>query len=211
MTKVKIIAIAGGSASGKSSIASKIINLLKDRYSINLIRQDDYYKENHHLSLEERKKINYDHPFSFDNDLFIQDLKKLKDGKSINRPIYDFVLYDRTDQTVEVKASEVILIEGLFVLENPQLREMADLKIFVDTAADERFIRRLKRDVSERGRSLDSVIEQYLTTTKPMHEQFVEYSKKYADVIIPEGSSNQVAIDMLCNQIIAYLKEEIYE
>jgi len=201
MNKPILIGIAGGTASGKTSIAEKIADEFKDVRSVLILRQDDYYKDQSHLTMEERYRTNYDHPFAFDNDLLISHLKELMKGHSIQRPTYDFVVHNRSDVTVTVEPADVILLEGLFVLENEDLRRLEHIKVFVDTASDIRFIRRLIRDVKERGRSLDSVVNQYVSTVRVMHDSFIEPTKKYADIIIPEGGSNAVAIDLLATKI----------
>ena len=205
MNKPILIGIAGGTASGKTSIAEKIKEEFMDVKSVLIIRQDDYYKDQSHLTMEERYRTNYDHPFAFDNDLLISQLKKLMSGESVQRPTYDFVVHNRSDVTVTMEPAEVILLEGLFVLENEELRKLEHIKVFVDTASDIRFIRRLLRDVKERGRSLDSVVNQYVSTVRVMHDSFIEPTKKYADIIIPEGGSNMVAIDLLTTKISSIL------
>ena len=205
MNKPILIGIAGGTASGKTSIAVKIKEEFKDVKSVLIIRQDDYYKDQSHLTMEERYRTNYDHPFAFDNDLLISQLKMLMNGQSVQRPTYDFVVHNRSDITVTMDPAEVILLEGLFVLENEELRKLEHIKVFVDTASDIRFIRRLLRDVKERGRSLDSVVNQYVSTVRVMHDSFIEPTKKYADIIIPEGGSNMVAIDLLTTKISSIL------
>ncbi len=194
-----IIGIAGGTGSGKSTLADNIRKEFAN--NITMLSHDYYYKSNSHLSFDERKKLNYDHPDAFDTDLLIEHLNKLKKGEVIYRPNYSFVTYLREEQTVEVVPKKVILLDGFLIFENKELRDMMDIKIFVDTDADIRFIRRLVRDVSDRGRTLESVIEQYTTTVKPMHEQFVEPSKKYADIIVPEGGYNHVALNMIIEKI----------
>ena len=194
-----IIGIAGGTGSGKSTLADNIRKEFAN--NITMLSQDYYYKSNSHLSFDERKKLNYDHPDAFDTDLLIEHLNKLKKGEVIYRPNYSFVTHLREEQTVEVVPKKVILLDGILIFENKELRDMMDIKIFVDTDADIRFIRRLVRDVSDRGRTLESVIEQYTTTVKPMHEQFVEPSKKYADIIVPEGGYNHVALNMIIEKI----------
>lgn len=194
-----IIGIAGGTGSGKSTLADNIRKEFAN--NITMLSHDYYYKSNSHLSFDERKKLNYDHPDAFDTDLLIEHLNKLKKGEVIYRPNYSFVTYLREEQTVEVVPKKVILLDGILIFENKELRDMMDIKIFVDTDADIRFIRRLVRDVSDRGRTLESVIEQYTTTVKPMHEQFVEPSKKYADIIVPEGGYNHVALNMIIEKI----------
>ncbi|MCF0114558.1 MAG: uridine kinase [Erysipelotrichaceae bacterium] len=203
-----IIGIAGGSASGKTSIARKLEETFMDEThkSVLIIRQDDYYKDQSEKSMEERVKTNYDHPFAFDNDLLIEQVNDLLQGKSINKPTYDYVHHTRSDVVEVCEPADVIVLEGLFVLEDPKIRELLNIKLFVDTAADIRFIRRLLRDVEERGRTVQSVVEQYMTTVREMHETFVEPSKRYADVIIPEGGSNSVAIDLLVTKISSIIK-----
>lgn len=201
MKKPIIIGIAGGSASGKSSIANEIYEYFKHEHTIKIIRLDDYYKDQSHLAMEQRVKTNYDHPLAFDMDLLVKHLDLLKSNQSIEKPIYDFTVHNRSLQVEVIDPRDVFILEGLFVLNEVQIRERCDILIYVDTDADIRFIRRLKRDMQERGRSLESVCNQYLQTVRPMHEQFVEPSKKYAHIIIPEGSSNQVAVDLLITKI----------
>lgn len=194
-----IIGIAGGTGSGKSTLAENIEKEFK--HNITMLSHDYYYKSNEGLPFEERKKLNYDHPDAFETNLLIEHLSKLKNGETIRRPSYSFVEHLREKETYEVVPKKVIIVEGILLFENKTLRDMMDIKIFVDADADIRFIRRLLRDVGERGRTLDSVIEQYCTTVKPMHEQFVEPSKKYADIIVPEGGYNQVALNMIVEKI----------
>ncbi len=209
MNKPIVIGIAGGSASGKTSIARRIQETFADRKSVLIIRQDDYYKDQASKPMEERIKTNYDHPFAFDNDLLIEHIHALLNGQTIRKPTYDFVHHTRSDITETVNPADVIILEGLFVLEDAKLRELEAIKIFVDTAADIRFIRRLLRDVNERGRSLDSVVNQYVDTVRVMHEQFIEPTKRYADIIIPEGGSNTVAIDLLCTKINSIIHQPL--
>ncbi len=209
MNKPIVIGIAGGSASGKTSIARRIQETFADRKSVLIIRQDDYYKDQASKPMEERIKTNYDHPFAFDNDLLIEHIHALLNGQTIRKPTYDFVHHTRSDVTETVNPADVIILEGLFVLEDAKLRELEAIKIFVDTAADIRFIRRLLRDVNERGRSLDSVVNQYVDTVRVMHEQFIEPTKRYADIIIPEGGSNTVAIDLLCTKINSIIHQPL--
>ena len=194
-----IIGIAGGTGSGKSTLAENIRKEFAN--NITMLSHDYYYKSNSNLSFDERKKLNFDHPDTFDTDLLIEHLTKLKNGEIIYRPNYSFVDYIREEQTFKVIPKKVILLDGILIFENKELRDMMDIKIFVDTDADIRFIRRLVRDVRDRGRTIDSVIEQYKTTVKPMHEQFVEPSKKYADIIVPEGGYNHVALNMIIEKI----------
>lgn len=196
-----IIGIAGGTCSGKSSIANILIEDFRYTKSINIIKEDDYYKDQSHLPMEERVKTNYDHPLAFDFDLMIEHIHKLINGESIEKPTYDYTVHNRSNITEVMHPSDVLIIEGLFALYHPEIRELEDIKVFVDTAADVRFIRRLKRDVKERARTVDSITEQYLDTVKPMHDQFIEPTKQYADVIIPQGKSNIVAIDLLRTKI----------
>lgn len=204
-----IIGIAGGSASGKTSISRQIYEYFKGSHTTCIIKQDDYYKDQSHLSFEERIKTNYDHPFAFDNDLLVEQLILLKQGKSIEKPTYDFTQHTRSNAVEVIKPRDVYILEGLFVLYDKKIRNLCDILVFVDTDADIRFIRRLRRDIEERGRSLDSVCNQYLDTVRPMHEQFVEPSKRYAHVIIPEGGTNTVAIDLLITKISSVIDKKI--
>lgn len=204
-----LIGIAGGSASGKSSIAQRLKNEYSLTNSVVIIRQDDYYKDQSHLSMEERVKTNYDHPLAFDNDLLIQHLNQLMNGETIEKPTYDYTVHNRSDVTETIKPCDVIVLEGLFVLESENLRDLLDMKIFVDTDADIRFIRRMVRDVKERGRSLDSVVSQYTTTVRVMHDLFIEPSKRYANLIIPEGGHNEVAIDLLTTKINSIINKNL--
>lgn len=206
MKKPLVIGIAGGSASGKTSISRKIFETFKNVKSVQVIKQDDYYKNQDHLEMEERLLTNYDHPFAFDNDYLLAQIDDLINFKAIEKPMYDFVNHTRSDQKETIEPTEVIIIEGLFVLEDEKLRDVLDIKIFVDTDADVRFIRRMLRDVKERERSLDHVVEQYESTVKIMHEQFVEPSKRYADIIVPHGSENTVAIDLIVTKIASILE-----
>lgn len=199
--KAIIIGIAGGSASGKTSISIQLYNYFKGNHKVRIIKQDDYYKDQSHLSFEERTKTNYDHPFAFDTDLLVEHLKKLKNKETIEKPTYDYTMHTRSSVTERVQGRDVIILEGIFVLAEERVRDLCDILVYVDTDSDIRFIRRLKRDIEERGRSLDSVCQQYLETVRPMHEQFIEPSKKYAHIIIPEGGSNVVAVDLLITKI----------
>ena len=209
MRKPLVIGIAGGSASGKSSISKELYKLCIEKKSVMIIRQDDYYKDQTSLSMNERVRTNYDHPFAFDNDLLVEQLDLLIDGQTIQKPVYDFVNHTRSKHTEQVTTAEVIIIEGLFVLENEDVRKRLDIKIFVDTDADIRFIRRMLRDVNERGRTLDSIVNQYVNTVRSMHNRFVEPSKRYADVIVPEGSENTVAIDLIATKISSIMAESV--
>lgn len=203
-----IIGIAGGTASGKTTLSKKIFKLSEPLASVELIKLDDYYHDLSHLTIEERKAINYDHPSAYDSKLLIQHLNLLKQGISIKQPTYDFVKHNRSDIVKDINPVNVIIVEGIMLFAIPELREMFDIKLFVQTPDDIRFIRRVSRDINERGRTLDSVINQYLTTVRPMHNQFVEPSKQYADIIIPEGGENQVAIDIIVARIESLLKEK---
>lgn len=205
MRKTLIIGIAGGSASGKTSISQKIYETFQEVKSVQVIRQDDYYFNQDHLDFEERLKTNYDHPLAFDNEYLIKQINDLVNQKAIEKPIYDFAQHTRSKETEVIHPVEVIILEGLFVLEEEDVRDILDIKIFVDTDADVRFIRRLVRDINERERTVESVVKQYETTVKPMHEQFVEPSKRYADVIVPHGSENKVAIDLIVTKIASIL------
>ncbi|UOB19789.1 uridine kinase [Macrococcus armenti] len=200
MRKTTIIGIAGGSGSGKTSVTSKILKNLEG-YSVALIEQDYYYKNQDHLTFEERLKTNYDHPFAFDNELLIQNLKDLRNGETVEVPTYDYSNHTRSKKTITFEPKDVIIVEGIFALENSELRNLMDVKIYVDTDADLRILRRIVRDIKERGRTMESVIDQYLSVVRPMHNQFIEPTKKYADIIIPEGGSNSVAIDIMTTKI----------
>lgn len=199
-----IIGVAGGTASGKSTLVKKLQEAFEGE-SVITICHDYYYKAHDELAYEERTKLNYDHPDAFDTDMMIADVVKLKNGESIYRPVYSFVNHNRTDKTVKVAPAQVIIIDGILILENKLLRELMDVKVYVDTDADVRLGRRLLRDVQERGRSIESVLTQYFTTVKPMHDEFVEPSKRYADLIIPEGGFNSVALSILIQNIKALI------
>lgn len=205
LKKPMIIGIAGGSASGKTTIAQKLYETFEKTNSVVIIREDDYYKDQSELTYEERCKTNYDHPLAFDHDLLKKQLKELIEGKSIVKPTYDFTVHNRSDKTENIEPKDVIILEGLFVLEDQDLRDLLDIKVYVDTPYDIRFIRRMIRDVNERARKLDNITSQWLSTVRPMHEQFIEPTKKYANIIIPEGGSNNVAIDLLITKIESIL------
>ena len=194
-----IIGLAGGTGSGKSTITDAIRSEVKDH--ITLIPQDSYYKNFGLLPIEKRNKINYDHPDSFDNELLMEHLKLLKKNIPIQKPIYDFKTHSRIDKTTLIKPSKIIIVEGILIFENKQLRKLMDIKIFVDTDADIRILRRIERDINERGRSLESIVLQYRNTVQPMHIEFVEPSKRYADIIIPEGGENKIGINMIVTKI----------
>ena len=203
-----IIGIAGGTGSGKTTVARSVIERLGSS-KVTFISQDNYYKDQAHLSLAERELTNYDHPFAFDNELLIQHLNALKSGQTAYAPVYDFTIHARSaSETVELEPNNIIIIEGLHVLSDENLREMLDIKVFVDSDPDVRILRRVVRDIEERGRTIQSIHQQYLATVKPMHEAFIEPSKKYADIIIPEGGHNQVGIQLLTVLTEKYLSGE---
>ncbi len=201
-----IIGIAGGTGSGKTTLTRH----LKDHFGpdVTVVGHDSYYKRQEGKTYEERALQNYDHPDAFDTDLLIQHLRELKEGRSIQCPVYSYVDHNRTDQTVEIFPTKVLIVEGILIFQDPVLREMFDIKIFVETDADERILRRALRDVEERGRTLRSVVTQYLTTVKPMHEQYVEPSRKYADIIVLEGGHNLVALEMIMQRIQNHIDKE---
>ena len=199
--KPLLIGIAGGSASGKTTIAQCLKEEFEQTRSVVIIREDDYYKDQSQKTMAERVKTNYDHPFAFDHALMIEQIDALLAGQASEKPVYDLVQQTRSTGTDVIEPCDVVVLEGLFVLEEPELRKRLNIKVYVDTDADIRFIRRLLRDVEERGRTLQSVVNQYTETVRVMHEQFIEPSKRYADVIIPEGGSNIVAIDLLKTKI----------
>lgn len=204
MAEITVIGIAGGTGSGKTTLAKNIAACFDER--ISLLRHDDYYKAHDELTYEERAALNYDHPNAFDTSLLCEHIRRLKSGEDIESPVYDYTVHNRAKETRTVHASPVILLEGILIFENEELRKLLDMKIFVDTDADVRIVRRIVRDVKKRARTLDSIVEQYLTTVKPMHEAFVEPSKKYADIIIPEGGKNPVAYGMIIDKIEKHLK-----
>lgn len=198
---VLVVGIAGGSGSGKTTVVRSISEAFGD--SVAVLEHDAYYRDQSHLSFGDRLLTNYDHPFAFDTDLYIKHAGELMQGTPVEKPVYSFESYTRTGETLRVEPANVVILEGILVLEDARLRELMDIKVFVDADADVRFIRRLSRDVRERGRTLESVIDQYLTVVRPMHLQFIEPSKRYADVIIPEGGFNKVAIDLLIARLKA--------
>jgi uridine kinase len=191
-----IIGIAGGTGSGKTTVVHQIMNELPET-EVGIISQDSYYKANHGLSYEERSNINFDHPRAIDFELLVEHLKDLKEGKSIDQPVYSFVTHNRTDDTIHTHPRKVIIVEGILILANAELRDLFDVKIFVHADSDERLIRRLKRDIAERGRDMEEVLNRYQTTLKPMHQQFIEPTKAFADIIIPNDKYNTVAIDVV--------------
>ncbi|MFB6469363.1 uridine kinase [Cytobacillus sp. Hz8] len=204
-----VIGVAGGSGSGKTSVTKAIYERFHG-HSILMLEQDYYYKDQSHLPFEERLKTNYDHPLAFDTDLLIDHLKRLLNYEKIQKPVYDYSIHTRSDKVIEVEPKDVIILEGILVLEDEGLRNLMDIKLFVDTDADLRIIRRLTRDIKERGRSMDSVIEQYVNVVRPMHNQFIEPTKRYADIIIPEGGHNHVAIDLMVTKIQTILEQKSF-
>lgn len=202
-----IIGIAGGSCSGKTTVTKAIYDVFKD-HSVVVIEQDYYYKDQSHLTFEERLLTNYDHPLAFDTDLLIEHIHTLLDRKPIEKPVYDYVNHTRSKEVIHVEPKDVIIIEGILVLEDERLRGLMDIKLFVDTDSDLRIIRRIQRDIKERGRTADSVIEQYISAVRPMHNLFIEPTKRYADVIIPEGGDNDVAIDLMVTKIKTILESD---
>ena len=207
MKKVTIIGIAGGTASGKTTIADKLFEETKTKGSVVYIKMDDYYKKNIYIPVNEQGAKNFDHPDSYDIELLEKHLIALKNFESVDKPKYNYVVSNRMEETERVDPADVIIIEGIMTFAHPEIRKYLDIKIFVDTPDDIRFIRRLERDIAERGRSVTSVINQYLTSVRPMHHAFVEPSKQYADIIVPIGGENTVAVDLITNQILSLLKK----
>ena len=205
MSDVITIGIAGGTGSGKTTITRRILDEFGGDVSV--LYHDNYYKRHDDIPFPERKKLNYDHPNAFDTPLLVQHLDALRAGQTIECPTYDYTVHNRAAETITVTPAKVIVVEGILIFAEPELRERLDIKLFVDTDADVRILRRIVRDVRDRGRDLESIVAQYLTTVKPMHEMFVEPSKRYADIIIPEGGYNQVALDFVMERIRAYVKE----
>ncbi|WP_031548951.1 uridine kinase [Salinicoccus luteus] len=206
MKRPTVIGIAGGSGSGKTSVTRKIMEALNG-HSVVLIEQDYYYKDQSDKTFEERLETNYDHPFAFDNNLLISHIRQLIDRQPVEIPTYNYEIHTRSDETIEVEPKDVIIIEGIFALENEDLRNLMDVKLYVDTDSDIRILRRLKRDIEKRGRTMDSVISQYLNVVRPMHLQFIEPTKRFSDIIIPEGGENNVAIDLITTKIRTLLNE----
>jgi len=204
MTDTMVIGIAGGTGSGKTTLTRHIVENFGPNVSV--IYHDNYYKAHPNMPFEERCKLNYDHPDAFDTDLMVEDLKALCAGKTIQCPVYDYTVHNRAEETVEVHPSKVVVVEGILIFESKALRDLMDIKIFVDTDADVRILRRILRDVNERGRDLEGVITQYLTTVKPMHEQFVQPSRQYADIVVLDGGHNVVALDMITQRIRSHVE-----
>ena len=204
MSNILTIGIAGGTGSGKTTITKRIMERFGGNVSV--VNHDNYYKAHDEMTYEERCKLNYDHPDAFENDLMIEHLKQLKAGKSVRCPVYDYTVHNRSKDTILIKPAKVIIVEGILILADKELCDQMDIRVFVDTDADVRILRRIVRDVKKRERTLESVIDQYLTTVKPMHEAFVEPSKKNAHIIIPEGGRNHVALDMVIGRIRQHLE-----
>ena len=202
-----IIGVTGGSGSGKTTVSQKILEELHG-HSISIIQQDSYYKDQAEKTMEERRAVNYDHPLSFDADLLYEHLKMLKNNQKIEVPIYDYKISTRSSEVIEQDPTDVIILEGILILADERIRDMLDIKVYVDTDDDIRIIRRIRRDMEQRARTLDSIINQYLTGVKPMYHQFIEPTKRYADVIIPEGGKNSVAIDLLVTKVRDILSED---
>ena len=202
---ILVIGIAGGTGSGKTTLMNNLIQRFSG--SVTVLSHDNYYRRNDHLTYEERCRINYDEPAALETDLMARHLELLRQGQSIQCPVYDFANHNRSNETIEIVPQRVIIVEGILIFENRELRDLMDIKIFVDTDADVRLCRRIKRDVTQRGRSLESVLEQYQTTVKPMHEKYVEPSKKHANLVVLEGGKNWVALDMIVGRIQRHLDE----
>ena len=210
--EVTVIGVAGGTGSGKSTLVKKLLEAFGggggEGASVAMLCHDSYYKAHGDMTIEERARLNYDHPGAFDTAMMVEHLRALKNGVPVDQPVYSFVEHNRTPETVLVKPSRVVIVDGILIFENEALRAQMDIKVFVDTDADVRLARRIMRDVCERGRTMESVINQYLSTVKPMHEEFVEPSKRWADVIIPEGGFNSVAVSMLIENIKSLIREK---
>ena len=205
MNNILVIGIAGGTGSGKTTLMNNLIETFSE--NVTLLSHDNYYKRHDELTYEQRCQLNYDEPAALETDLMAHHLDQLRRGEAIDCPVYDFTQHNRSNETIRIVPKKVIIVEGILIFENKQLRDLMDVRIFVDTDADVRLCRRILRDVSERGRSLESVLTQYQTTVKPMHEMYVEPSKKYANIIVPEGGQNLVALDMIMGRIQRHLEE----
>ncbi|WP_170007758.1 uridine kinase [Bacillus fonticola] len=207
--KPVVIGVAGGSGSGKTSVTKAICDRFQNR-TVLMIEQDSYYKDQSTVAYEERLQTNYDHPLAFDHDLLIEHILTLLKYKPIEKPVYDYTMHTRSDKVVHVEPKDVIILEGILILEDERLRDLMDIKLFVDTDADIRIIRRMLRDIEERDRTIQSVIDQYVNVVRPMHNQFIEPTKRYADVIIPEGGQNHVAIDLMVTKIQTILEQKTF-
>jgi len=204
MENILVIGIAGGSGSGKTTLMKNLIQMFGD--VVTVLSHDNYYKRHDELTYEQRCLLNYDEPEAFETSLMVRQLAQLRQGIAVDCPVYDFTVHNRSDETMRIVPGRVIIVEGILIFADPQLRELMDIRIFVDTDADVRICRRIRRDVNKRGRSIDSVIQQYQQTVKPMHEKYVEPSKKYADIIVPEGGKNPVALEMIQGRIRRHLE-----
>lgn len=207
MEQVLVIGIAGGSGSGKTTLMKNLMQTFGDVATV--ISHDNYYKRHDERTYEERCLLNYDEPAAFDTSLMVYQLDQLRHGQAVDCPVYDFTIHNRSDETVRIEPRKVIIVEGILIFQDPQLRELMDIRIYVDADADIRLCRRIKRDVNKRGRSLESVLNQYRQTVKPMHELYVEPSKKYANIVVPEGGKNRVALEMIEDRISRHLKENL--
>ena len=205
MQEILVIGIAGGSGSGKTTLMKNLIEKFGEAATV--LSHDNYYKRHDELTYEERSQLNYDEPAAFDTSLMVYQLDQLRHGRAIDCPVYDFTVHNRSNETLHIEPSSVIIVEGILIFENPQLRELMDIRIFVDADADVRLCRRIKRDVNKRGRSLESVLLQYQQTVKPMHELYVEPSKKFANIVVPEGGKNLVALEMIEDRILRHLQQ----
>ena len=206
MEQILVIGIAGGSGSGKTTLMKNIIARYGDQ--ITVLSHDNYYRRHDEMTYEERCKLNYDEPAALETDLMARQLEQLRRGEEIDCPVYDFTIHNRSDEVMHIKPGKVIIVEGILIFENEQLRNLMDIRIFVDTDADIRLCRRVKRDVNKRGRTLESVLQQYQETVKPMHEKYVEPSKRFAHIVVPEGGKNLVALDMIMNRIQRHMEEQ---
>ena len=206
MGDILVVGIAGGTGSGKTTLMKRIVERFGD--AVTVLSHDNYYKPHRELSYEERSKLNFDEPEALETDLMARHLDQLRRGESIECPVYDFTIHDRINKTIHVEPKRVIIVEGILIFENEALRELMDIKIFVDTDADVRLCRRIRRDVNKRGRTLESVLEQYQTTVKPMHDKYVEPSKRFADLVVPEGGKNAVALEMIMTRLKRHLEQE---
>ena len=206
MQRPVVIGVAGGTGSGKTTVARRIFKSFPDQ-KILMIEQDSYYKDQTHLPFEERVKTNYDHPLAFDNDLFLEQINSLLNYRPVNKPVYDYAVHNRKKESIRIIPKEVIILEGILILEDKRIRDLMDIKLYVDTDSDVRVLRRMVRDIRDRGRTMESVIDQYLSVVRPMHLQFVEPQKRYADIIIPEGGKNKVAIDLLVTKIKTIIQD----
>lgn len=209
-SKPIIVGVTGGSGSGKSSVSKQILKTFSEM-SVLVLAQDNYYKDQSHIPFEERLATNYDHPFAFDNDLYLEHIRSIIEGQAIDVPVYDFVNHTRSQEVRHEPSRDVLILEGILIFDNPEIRDLCDIKVFVDTDDDIRLARRIQRDVLQRGRSIESVLDQYMQVVKPMHLQFTEPTKRYADIIVPEGGYNQVAIDLLVTKIHTILRPNVLE